>query len=97
MNARLTPWLLVLALLLITLLGPVDLLAGVQRDPDLLTSQTFWLEVLAASVAAFALGVKAVVGIVATALGIPLLQSAAAKVKPEQTPTGGTNDASPPA
>lgn len=92
MNARLTPWLLVIALLLITLLGPVDLLAGVQQDPDLLTSQSFWLQVLAASVAAFALGVKAVVGLVAAALGIPLLQSAAAKGKPDPAPAGG-NDA----
>ncbi len=92
MNARLTPWLLVIALLLITLLGPVDLLASVQQNPDLLTSQSFWLQVLAASVAAFALGVKAVVGLVAAALGIPLLQSAAAKAKPETALAGG-NDA----
>lgn len=82
MNARLTPAMLALALLLLTILGPVDLLAGVKDDPSLLDSRSFWLDVAASAISAFALGAKAIVGIVATAMGLPLIRAATAKPEP---------------
>ena len=79
MNARLTPAMLALALLLLTILGPVDLLATVKDNPTLLDSRAFWLDVAASAISSFALGAKAIVGIVATAMGIPLIRAATAK------------------
>lgn len=82
MNAKLTPAMLGLALLLLTVLGPADLLAGVKGQPELLDSRSFWLDVAASAIAAFALGVKAVVAIVATAMGLPLIRASASKPDP---------------
>jgi hypothetical protein len=80
-NAKLTPAMLILALLLATLLGPIDLLAGVKDHPEVLQQRSFWLEVAGATIAAFALGVKAIVAIVATAIGLPLIRANAPKVE----------------
>jgi hypothetical protein len=86
MNARLSPWLLLVALGLVTLLGPVELLAGVKDNSHLLEDREFWLSVLAATISAFALGLKAIVGIVAAALGVPLLRASSVTQVPDEPP-----------
>lgn len=78
MNARLTPGLMALALLVLTVYGPLAELRGITTD-DLL-SRSYWLDMGAATIASFADAAIAIIAIVATALGIPLLRGGGALV-----------------
>lgn len=72
-TAKLTPGILAVAFLVGTLLGPL----GTLRDitPDQLQGQSYWLDVLAATIRAAAAAGVAVAGIVAAALGLPMVQN----------------------
>jgi len=73
MNARLTPGLLAIALLVLTLYGPLSELRSITTDD--MQSRSYWLDMAAASIASFADASIALIGVVATALGIPLISS----------------------
>jgi len=82
MNARLTPGLMALALLVLTVYGPLAELRSITTD-DLL-SRSYWLDMGAATIASFADAAISIIAIVATALGIPLLRGGGALVTTEQ-------------
>ena len=85
MNARLTPGLMALALLVLTIYGPLAELASITTDD--LQSQSYWLDLGAATIASFADAAISIIAIVATALGIPLLRGGGALVT-TGTPSG---------
>lgn len=85
MNAKLTPGLLAIALLVLTLYGPLAELQGITTAD--LQSRDYWLDMVAATIAAFAEAAIAIIGVVATALGIPLLRGSGGEpARPEKSP-----------
>lgn len=74
MNARLSPGLLAIALLVLTLYGPLSALRDITTDD--LTSRGYWLDVATLAVGSFADAAIAIIGVVATAVGVPLLRPA---------------------
>lgn len=96
MNARLTPGLMAIALLVLTLYGPLAELLSITTDD--LQSRDYWLDLGAATIASFADAAIAIIGVVATALGIPLLRGGGALLTTEQqsdSRTGGGPAAEP--
>lgn len=74
MNAKLTPGIIAIALVVGALYGPATTLAdGLSRDQ--LISMNYWLDLAAAGVTSFAREFVAIVAVVATALGLPLYQT----------------------
>ena len=65
-----------MALLLGTVVGPVTTLKDIQSSD--LQSSSYWLDVLATGIASFSSSVLAIVGLVAAALGLPILRSSKA-------------------
>lgn len=74
MNSRLTPGVILLALLVGAVYGPAQTLAG-GLTRDQLVSANYWLDLAAAGITSFAQQFLAVVAIVAAALGLPLYQA----------------------
>ena len=72
-TAKLTPGILAIAFVIGTLLGPLSTLRDI--TPDQLQAQSYWLDVLAAGVRAAAAAGVAIAGIVAAALGLPMVQN----------------------
>lgn len=73
MNSRLTPGVIILALIVGALYGPASTLAdGLTREQ--LVSLNYWLDLAAAAITSFAQQFLAIVAIVAAALGLPLYQ-----------------------
>lgn len=83
MNAKITPWVIVAAILIATLYGPFSQLSSVTKDN--LTSSDYWLGIGAATLQSFASGVLAMIGIVAGALGLPVIKGL---VTTAETPNG---------
>lgn len=78
MNAKLTPGLMAIALLVLTIYGPLAELRSITTAD--LQSRSYWLDLGAATIASFADAALALIAIVATALGIPLLRGGGALV-----------------
>ena len=72
-TAKLTPGILAIAFVIGTLLGPLSTLRDI--TPDQLQAQSYWVDVLAATVRAAAAAGVAVAGVVAAALGLPMVQN----------------------
>lgn len=95
MNAKLTPGLLVIALLVLTLYGPLSTMRDITTDD--MQSRTYWLDIAANTIGSFADGAIAILGVVATALGIPLIsgrfsskdQGGTSPVRIDTPPAGG--------
>lgn len=85
MNVKLTPMLLILALVLVTLVGPLTLLQDIDKDPGQLASQDYWQTVGAITIASFAKGAIALIALLATTLGIPVLRGIAPPRPPSET------------
>lgn len=86
MNAKLTPGIFLIALVVGALYGPAQTLAdGISRDQ--LVSLAYWLDLAAAGVTSFAREFVALVSIVAAALGLPLYQSARGSKTAPETPS----------
>lgn len=75
MEQRLTPGILAAGLLLGTLYGPLALLRDI--TPAQLADASYWGEVAAAAIRSFAGSALAIGGLVAAALGLPLVRPAA--------------------
>lgn len=73
-NVKLTPWLVCLTILVVTLVGPFTALKDV--TPDDLHSSAYWYDLLAETVRSFSNAVLAAVTLVASVVGIPALRSA---------------------
>lgn len=82
MNAKLTPGLMAIALLVLTIYGPLAELRSITTAD--LQSRSYWLDLGAATIASFADAAISIIAIVATALGIPLLRGGGALVTTEQ-------------
>lgn len=94
MNAKLTPGLMALALVVLTLYGPLAELRSITTDD--LQSRSYWLDLGAATIASFADAAIALIAVVATALGIPLLRGGGALVTTDlrgSTKNGGDQTA----
>lgn len=89
MNARLTPGLLAIALLVLTLYGPLSELRDITTDD--LTSRGYWLDMATLAVGSFADAAIAIMGVVATALGIPLLTERFSSKAPGNREPGAGN------
>lgn len=72
MNAKLTPGVIILALILGTMVGPATQLKSVTAD-NLQDAGYMW-ELLAQTVGSLATSVLTITGIVAAALGLPILR-----------------------
>lgn len=94
MNAKLTPGLLAIALLVLTLYGPLSDLRTITTDD--MTSQQYWLDRGATTIASFADASIAIIGVVATALGIPLISGRFAAKGEGETSPGQRIDNPPP-
>lgn len=86
MNAKLTPGLMALALLVLTLYGPLAELRSITTEN--LQDRGYWLDLGAATIASFADAAIAIIGVVATALGIPLLRGAGGENSRAAEPEG---------
>lgn len=85
MNSRITPGVIILALIVGALYGPAQTLAsGLTREQ--LVSLNYWLDLAAAGITSFAQQFLAIVAIVAAALGLPLYQRRAEGAPPSSTP-----------
>lgn len=73
MNARLTPGLLFAALFILAAIGPLGELREITTAD--MQSRSYWLDMAAATIASFADAAIAIVGIVATALGLPAISA----------------------
>lgn len=80
MNTRLTPAVIILAVLLGTIIGPFTQLKNVSADD--LQSGSYWWDIAAATLSSFATSTLTVVGIVAAALGLPIMKSGKQDVEP---------------
>jgi hypothetical protein len=76
---KLTPWLVVVTVLVVTAVGPFTVLKDISTDN--LTSQNYWLDLLAATIRSFASAILSVVALVAGAIGVPAIRSANAPVE----------------
>lgn len=74
---KLSVGVLVLALALITLQGPLSMLR--ELPPGALTDGAYWRDVAEAAIRSAADGGIALIGVIAAALGIPLARAARAK------------------
>ena len=72
MEAKLTPWVIILAVAIGTVVGPLSTLGEVTTDN--LTDQSYWLDMLAATIRSFASVAVAGLGLLAGAWGIPALR-----------------------
>ena len=79
MNTKLTPGVILLAIVLGTVVGPFTTLKDIQ--PSDLQSANYWLSVLATGIASLSTSVLAIVGLIAAALGLPILRG-----KPDEDP-----------
>lgn len=73
MNAKLTPGLLIIALVIAGLAGPLALLKDI--TPEQMTDLAYWEMVGASAIASLASGALALIALVSTALGLPLLSA----------------------
>ena len=72
MNARLTPGVILLAILLGTLVGPATTLRSVSSAN--LQEASYWWDIAAATIGSLATTVLTIVGVVAASLGLPILK-----------------------
>lgn len=77
MNTRLTPGVILLAIALGTLVGPATQLRNVSSN-DLQDASYLW-DLLATTIGSFATSLLTITGIVAAALGLPILGGGKAK------------------
>jgi hypothetical protein len=73
MNAKLSPGILAIALLIGTVYGPLVTLKDVTRDS--LTSLNYWLDLASAGLRSFATTGISLVAVVGAALGLPMWQT----------------------
>lgn len=73
MNAKLTPGLLLIALLIATAIGPLTALEDVKNHPELITDSVFWRDLGATAISGFATGAVALLSLLGTTLGLPAL------------------------
>lgn len=73
MNAKLTPGLLAIALVLAALVGPLTEMQQVREHPELLTDAVFWRGVGASAIGSFATSALTLIALVSTTLGLPAL------------------------
>lgn len=73
MNAKLTPGLLAIALVLAALVGPLTELKQVGDRPDLITDVVFWRGVGASAIGSFATSALSLIALLSTTLGLPAL------------------------
>mgnify|MGYP001569825293 CR=1 FL=1 len=72
MNAKLTPWVIILAIAIGTIVGPLSSLGEVTTDN--LQDQSYWLDFLSATIRSFASVAVAGLGLLAGAYGVPALR-----------------------
>ena len=72
MTTKLTPGVIALAIILGSIVGPFTTLKDIQ--PGDLQDGGYWLGVLATGIASLSSSVLAVVGLVAAALGLPMMR-----------------------
>lgn len=75
MNAKLSPGLLLIALLIASAIGPLTQLKQVGDHPELMTQGLFWRDTAAAGISGFADAGLALLGLLGTTLGLPALFS----------------------
>jgi hypothetical protein len=71
-ESRLTPGIIAAGLVIGTLYGPLGLLRGI--TPEQLGDAGYWREVAAAAIQSFAGSALAIGGLIAAALGLPLVR-----------------------
>jgi len=72
MNTKLTPGVVLLAIALGTVIGPATTLAHVSSGN--LQDASYWWEIAASTLGSFATTVLTITGLVAAALGLPILK-----------------------
>lgn len=72
MENRLTPGIIIAGLVIGTLYGPLGMLRGI--TPEQLGDVSYWREVAAAAIQSFAASALAIGGLIAAALGLPLVR-----------------------
>jgi hypothetical protein len=72
MENRLTPGIIAAGLIIGTLYGPLGMLRGI--TPEQLGDAAYWREVAAAAIQSFAGSALAIGGLIAAALGLPLVR-----------------------
>lgn len=83
MEARLTPAVILIAIAIGTVIGPLSTLGDVTTAD--LTDKSYWLDMLAATIRSFASVAVAGLGLVAGAWGLPALRE---RGKPGESPPG---------
>lgn len=93
MNARLTPGLLAIALVLAALVGPLTELKQVGDKPDLITDAVFWRGVGASAIGSFATSALTLIALLSTTLGLPALFARWGAGQPGLNEPGGGSSA----
>ena len=73
MNAKLTPGLLAIALVMAALVGPLTEMQQVKDQPALITDAVFWRGVGASAIGSFATSALTLIALLSTTLGLPAL------------------------
>lgn len=73
MNAKLSPGLLVIALVLASLIGPLTEMQAVKDKPELIADVIFWRDIGAAFIGSFATSALTLIALLGTTLGLPAL------------------------
>jgi hypothetical protein len=81
MDLKLTPVIILVAILLLALAGPADKLALLEGQPHLMGDAIFWRDVAASAVSTIGKSYEPIVTIIATAFGIPMLRRTVAPPK----------------
>lgn len=94
-NAKLTPWIVAITFIALTLIGPALALQDITADQ--IAKQAYWLTILALTISSAAHALVAVITMVAATFGIPIIKSATSpqQVVPVSTTTGLSTPASP--
>lgn len=93
MNAKLTPGLLAIALVLAALVGPLTELKQVGEQPNLITDAVFWRGVGASAIGSFATSALSLIALLSTTLGLPALFAKWGAGQPGVNESGGSSSA----
>lgn len=74
MNAKLTPGVILIGVLLGTMIGPFTTLKDIATDPGQIASTHYWMFVGAQTIGSFATSALTGIGILGASMGLPMWQ-----------------------